>query len=185
MAYFHHDIDFGQTVTRITKVECTTECIANYPSGEPGHLGVRYMRIYLWYSGQWNLVYEPINIPDWFAPYAKITHSLEGNWFNVSKIRLTRYTGESVYPPHMDGDVEYRTFELKAWGNNYVDIGLRYSKGGATYRIGAEAVDSSHKLRIYKGATVYGLPLIPISDPVATPIRINDGISVKALVKLT
>ena len=62
----------------------------------------------------------------------------------------------------------------------YIDIGLRVRKLGSTINIGAKTLDG-HKLRIRKGATTYGIPLVATNDPTASPIRIYDGANVKSL----
>jgi len=63
------------------------------------------------------------------------------------------------------------------------DIGLRYRHGGSTYKIEAQELQSTHKLRIYKDGVIYGIPLVDVSDPNASPIRIYDGSTIKALKK--
>ncbi|MBU4343653.1 MAG: hypothetical protein KJ902_06050 [Candidatus Omnitrophica bacterium] len=65
----------------------------------------------------------------------------------------------------------------------YEDIGLRVYNGSQVVSIGAEILDG-HKLRIRKGDTTCGLPLVDIDAPNASPIRIYDGGSVKALVEI-
>jgi len=74
-------------------------------------------------------------------------------------------------------------YEVQAWGPAYTDIGLRYYKGGVI-AIGVEALGASHKLRIRKGDTTYGIPLLETTDPNASPIRIYSGAALKALPKL-
>ncbi len=63
----------------------------------------------------------------------------------------------------------------------YTDIGIRVHKAAQTIKIGVQALEASHKLRIRKGGTTYGIPLLAISDSNASPVRIYDGSAIKAL----
>ena len=72
---------------------------------------------------------------------------------------------------------------ILALPEGYVDIGLRVRQSGATYVIIAKALEASHKLRIEKAGTTYGIPLLATNDDYASPIRIYDGSDVKALPK--
>lgn len=82
------------------------------------------------------------------------------------------------------------------WGKNYPnsfkifdvyggivhkDIGLRFYTGSSVIKIGCQDLDASHKLRIRKGGTTYGIELVATDDPQASAIRIYDGVAVKAL----
>lgn len=60
------------------------------------------------------------------------------------------------------------------------DIGIRVRTAGGTIKIGAEPLDG-HKLRIRKGDTTYGIPLLATNDANASPVRIYDGANVKSL----
>jgi hypothetical protein len=53
---------------------------------------------------------------------------------------------------------------------------------GVTYALGGETL-GSHRLRIRKGSTTYGVPLVTTSDPLASPLRIYDSGAVKAFPK--
>ena len=70
-------------------------------------------------------------------------------------------------------------YELQAFGQPYDDIGLKYYKGGVK-KIGVESLSASHKLRVRKGSTTYGIPLLTTADIMASGIRIYSG-GVKSL----
>jgi len=63
----------------------------------------------------------------------------------------------------------------------YVDIGLRVFDGEEIKNIACDADAEPHRLRIGKADKIYGIVLVPISDPMASKIHIHDGTSVKAL----
>jgi hypothetical protein len=87
-----------------------------------------------------------------------------------------------------DGSTTYGhiyLYEIEAYGEGYEDIGIRYRSGSTTYIIAGEELLSTHKLRIRKGSTTYGIPLVATNDASASPIRIYDGSAVKALAKYT
>lgn len=67
----------------------------------------------------------------------------------------------------------------------YTDIGLRIRTSTATIKIGVQTLDATHKLRIRKGDTTYGIPLLALDDPSASGLRIYDGANVKALPKVS
>jgi len=68
--------------------------------------------------------------------------------------------------------------------NSYEDIGFRFRKGNETIKIGCVELESDHKLRIHKNGTTYGIPLLATNDPNASPIRVYDGGTTKALPEL-
>ncbi len=76
-------------------------------------------------------------------------------------------------------------YEIEAFGDSYEDIGIRYRSGSTTYKIAAEELLATHKLRIRKGSTTYGIPLVATGDANASPIRIYDGSATYALAKYT
>ncbi len=68
---------------------------------------------------------------------------------------------------------------------SYIDVGLRIKSSGGIVTIGAQTlVEDEHKLRIRKGGTTYGIPLITPGGADDSGIRIYDGSSVKALPKI-
>lgn len=109
-----------------------------------------------------------------------VTYSTPIN--SVSAVRAT----VSVRSWTTEGSITGKAYiyEIEAFGTAYDDIGLKARVGSTTYKIGVETL-STHKLRIRKGSTTYGIPLLATNDPEASPVRINDGASVKALPKAT
>ena len=77
------------------------------------------------------------------------------------------------------GTLYSRIYEIQAFGEPYDDIGLRYYKGGVK-KIGVDTLTASHKLRVRKGSTTYGIPLLTTADTMASAIRIYSG-GVKSL----
>ena len=100
-------------------------------------------------------------------------------WSNVTKIKLIAhgdFYSEFGYP----GALLHATYELRAFGPPpYTDIGIRMRKSGETIKIGVQDLEVTHKLRIRKGDTSYGIPLLVVDDPDASPIRIFNGTDVK------
>jgi hypothetical protein len=66
----------------------------------------------------------------------------------------------------------------------YIDIGIRVRTAGGTITIAAETLTATHKLRIRKGSTTYGIPLLATTDEYASPVRIYDGATVKSIAKV-
>lgn len=80
-----------------------------------------------------------------------------------------------------NSNVTLYIYEVQAWAEVYSDIGLKYSRGGTTYKIGADTLTAAHKLRIRKGGVTYGIPLLSTGDSHASKVRIYSGGAVKAL----
>ena len=69
-------------------------------------------------------------------------------------------------------------------GNVFNDIGIRFYDGSDNIKIGTLPVTASHKLRIDKGGTTYGVPLVATGASDDSNIRIYDGSTTKSLPKL-
>lgn len=82
--------------------------------------------------------------------------------------------GTSTYDTQLQ-DVSYTA---------YIDIGLKFRISGSTITIGALSDLTGQKLRIRNGSTTYALPVVATTNGSASTVRIYDGSSVKALVKL-
>ena len=170
---FEHEIAFSESVNTINKIEVIS--IATCPTG----LGITEFKVYLYYSSQWNLVYTGET-----GTWTKQTDSQTGTWSNVSKIKLY-VKGSANNAPDRPRSINLSNYELRAWGPlNYSDIGLRVRAGASTLKIGTQALDG-HALRIKKGGTTYGIPLIATSDASACGIRIYDGANVKSVPEVT
>jgi hypothetical protein len=78
--------------------------------------------------------------------------------------------------------VTFRLFRIEV--TSFSDIGIRYRNAGVTYKVGAEDLLGTHKVRISYGGVTYGIPLLSTSDPDATPIYVYDGAAVKALASI-
>lgn len=104
--------------------------------------------------------------------------NVTGTWSNVSKIRYRIHVTASI------GDLNgVRVEEFRGWGPTYLDVGLRLRSGAGTLTLGCEALNGHH-LRIRKGGTTYGIPLIDTGGAEDSGLRIFDGSSVKTVPKI-
>lgn len=72
--------------------------------------------------------------------------------------------------------------EIQVTYTAITDIGIRIKTSTGTDIIPAQTL-GTHKLRIRKGATTYGIPLVATTHPYASGLRIYDGSTTKALRK--
>lgn len=106
------------------------------------------------------------------------------NITNVTGIKAYAGAGSSAAGGEGRFDGYAEIFEIQTYGVFYNDIGLRVKTETETIKIGVEDLDDTkHKLRIRKGNTTYGIPLVEVDSSNASPVRIYDGSSVKALPK--
>lgn len=109
-----------------------------------------------------------------------VDQTFTGTWDAVKYIEIQGSCGSSE-----GGSGGANCSELKPYGiSSYKDIGLRIKAGASILKIGVEALTASHKLRIHKNGTTYGIPLVATNDADATGLRIYDGVSIKALPKV-
>lgn len=57
----------------------------------------------------------------------------------------------------------------------HTDIGLRIKSSTEIIKIGVLPLEATHKLRVRKGDTTYGIPLLETNDPFASAVRVCDG----------
>lgn len=142
--------------------------------------------ISLYYANAWNEVYSDTpNVP-YPAGYSTTITMDSLNLSGVSKIK----SSATCFSNRSGGTITSAycgVYELQAWGPKYIDIGLRVRSSSGTVNVGvADASEMSlHKLRIRKGGTTYGIPLLATTDADACGLRIYDGTSVKSLPKVT
>jgi len=74
--------------------------------------------------------------------------------------------------------------EIRVTYTTYTDIGIRMRTSSEVIKIGAQTLESTHALRIRKGDTTYGIPLIAPGGADDSGLRIFDGSAVKALPKV-
>ena len=108
-----------------------------------------------------------------------VDQTFTGTWNAVKYIEFQGSCGSSG-----SGSGGATCSELTPYGIGYDDIGLRIKAGASILKIGVEALTASHKLRIHKNGTTYGIPLVATNDTDATGLRIYDGVSIKALPKV-
>jgi len=172
------EIAFSESVNDINKAEIYHNfgafCVPPGPCGGDGNWYVD-----LYYSGAWHQILNG----SWSTESdTTVLSSSTTGWSDVTKIRL-RADGST------GGNADYivswhKSYELRAWGPpNYSDIGIRMKTSAGIIKIGTQALDG-HKLRIRKGATTYGIPLLTPGGADDSGIRIWDGSAVKALPKV-
>ena len=84
---------------------------------------------------------------------------------------------------NVPGNEQWR-IEKRDLGIVYIDCGLRVRNASQTITIACEPAGTlTSPLRIRKGATTYGIPLVGTSDSSASAIRINTSSGIKALRK--
>lgn len=127
-------------------------------------------------KNEWNKVtFNPLGI-------SKINQS------GVTKICIREYEYDylDVKPP----DDIYQGFDIRpadygsliAYLKVSTGIGIRIYTSSGIIKIQAETL-SGHKLRVRKGGTTYGIPLVATDHADASKIRIYDGSDIKALAK--
>jgi len=111
-----------------------------------------------------------------------------GSGFHADAMETINYSGKTNvtkvrwYCTDVDAGDGGRCYEFRAYGQLYIDMGVRIEQtGAATKSIACEALDE-HKVRISVDDTTYGLPLVVTDSDIASPLRIYDGSSVKAFV---
>ena len=100
----------------------------------------------------------------------KSTITLTGTWRNLQGVKFYLY---GRIGGHTSG-VDIKVYEIYVYGPNYTDAGLRIYDGTSTKTLYVED-SSEHALRIRKGSTNYGIPLIDTSRADASPLRIRKG----------
>lgn len=151
-----------------------------YNDGYTTHDG--YEKTSLFYDGAWHL----IDTQTWGKPNVTgtITITAGGPWKNVTKVKLEVYNNAymSGYPNR--ANATHYTYELRAFGLVYEDIGLRVFDGTKTVSIAVEPSGTlTSPLRIAKNGVIYGIPLVDPGDPYESGIRINTSSGIKALRK--
>lgn len=190
-------------------VNAITTCISQHIFDQPRNVvSIRY-RLYSYASQSYNggtsytvRVEYTLNGSSWSTvPDTGVTGTSNGgeggsshtyNSGDVTKtVNITNCLGIRAYVyslGHSEDGWTYsysRIYEIEALGTAYKDIGIRIQGPNGIIKIGAEDLTPTHKLRIRKGDTTYGIPLLTTNDPDASPVRIYDGSSVKALPKVS
>jgi len=171
---FTAEVDFGESADTISKVALVSE------TGGTG--ACTLCKLSLYYGGAWRDVLTIYSGAG--ANWGKTTDEQTGTWNNVTKIRVTGQGG--CFSSGSPSAATLANYELRAWGPpNYIDIGLRIKTSNGIIKIGCKTLEGAHKLRIRKGGTTYGIPLLATDDASASGVRIFDGSTVKAIKKVT
>jgi len=103
-------------------------------------------------------------------------------WANVTGVRIYIFVQSYAYEGSRYNDTTARIYEIGASG--VMDSKLRLWNGSAVERIGSEPLLSTHKLRMFDGVNVVGIPLVSTSEVYASKARIWTGSSVQSLTKV-
>ena len=126
-----------------------------------------------YYDGSWH------DLATITAPSSTTWYTYNAGYANVSKIKVYCTTYYASGPGYY---AEEYIYTITANGE-YNDSGLRVQKSGSIVSIAYEPLLASHKLRFRKGGTTVGIPLVPTTDSLASPVRIYNGSAIKALMK--
>ncbi len=143
-------------------------------------------RLYLKIGGTWTIVKdEYLNTyregsNSW--AYKDRTLDISSTWANVTGARAWCYGNAYSYEGDRQQLLDQYIYDLSIYRQQNTEI-LRIKTPSTIIGIGRNDLTSSHKLRIQKGGTVYGIPLVETGDPTASKVRVYDGSVVKALVK--
>ena len=153
-------------------------------------------------TGYWTPPLTSLDIYDaiYIREYAKIyntqyhefiTQPLLCTELNNIQWTFTRYTAKGGSDPLWWARTYYSnstSYNTRITGisvdTGLTDINLKYYKSG-TKKIAATTVLDDMQLRIRKGSTTYGLPLVETTDTRSTGHRIYDGSNTKTLVEYT
>jgi len=168
---FTIEIVFDNPVVTLNEVKYW---IAWYNHADAGSYDkYRLLSCSLYYSSAWHEIGTGQSSPV----------TISGPWSNVTKIKIRMYTWtEKLLLGEADIYAGVTLYELEAWGTAHKDIGLRIYTGSSVVKVGCKDLnDGSHKLRVRKDGTTYGIELVATDDSQASGIHIYDGSAVKAL----
>jgi len=128
-----------------------------------------------YYDGAWHTLATDVQLTGTATWY-----NYTAGYTNVTKVRVTAgcyvlFNG----PPRQSISFIYT---ITANGTEIVS-GLKIKTDTAIIQIACEPLRATHKLRLKKAAAIVGIPLVATTDSWASPIRIYDGSSIKALMK--
>jgi hypothetical protein len=178
-------VDFAQLATIVNKVSYDRYWyFYGQGWGEPSYSG--YEKTYLYYGGAWHLIHtHNFNGKGVGAKTdaGLIEITTGGPWTDVSKCKIEAYMIVNA-GGNEAGTIRHYTYELRAFGLVYEDIGLRIFDGTQTVSIAVEPLGTlTSPLRIAKNGVIYGIPLVDVGDPNESGIRINTSSGIKALRK--
>jgi len=136
-----------------------------------------YYKLTTWADNTAFVVLE--NTTPW-TPGSTLTKTFDGTWTKCDYVQIEM---QALVAPAGNTTVNAIAYEIQAWGEEYQDIGLRLKTASGIINIGCDTV-GTHPLRIRKGGTTYGIPLIATGGADDSGIRIYDGASIKTIPKL-
>lgn len=167
-------IAFSESNIRINKIELTLEAFAD--NGDICSYTVKL------YNGNWHTVCS--GSKRYIFPKETITANFR-EYSNVTKLKVeVEAPGHSVVE-YNEGIGIVRIYEIKAWGDKYIDIGLRVYDGTGVIKIACEPAGIlTSPLRIHKNGTTYAVVLVDPLDIWASKIKLRIKSGVKALAKI-
>lgn len=167
-------INFSRSNIIIDKIEFTIQTEVDVAGNSSSGYDVQI------YDGTWHLVSASRSTGH--IEY-QIVMANFSEYSNVSAIKIAlNGAGATEW---RGGGARASIYEIKAWGNNYLDIGLRAYDGSGIVKIACEPVGVlSTPLRIYKNGITYSIVLVDPSDYRASKIKIRTNSGAKALAKI-
>jgi len=104
-------------------------------------------------------------------------------WASVTGVKVFCEANSYAYEGNRYNDTTCQVFEIEAYG--LIDSRIRVYDGASVVKIGSELLNSTHKLRMYNGSSVVGVPLVNTSEAYASDLRLYDGSIVQSLPKVT
>jgi hypothetical protein len=136
-----------------------------------------------YYDGSWHYLDNQHAL----ARDTKTTRDFIETHTNVTKVRVTISSSAGGEGGGVNSSAaQAYLFEVYIYGlPPHKDIGGRIRASTSTIKIGVQDLEATHKVRIRKGNTTYGLKLLATNDPEASGLRIYDGTAVKSLPLVT
>lgn len=166
--YANGTVDYTITLQSIRSISEIKFYVKGFKAGTGSYQNATFA----YYNGSWQ------DLATILTTGTTTWYNYTAGYGNVAKIRVicnvsdpdgANYAGGMIYTMTANGD--------------YNDSGIRIRTSGSTISIACEALLSTHKLRFQKGNTTVGISLVPTTDILASPLRMYDGNSVKALMK--
>lgn len=172
--WYKAEVGFDTVKPRIDRVEHLFSATITGTGGGAGGVIIS-----LYYGGQWNQIDTLVFVlgGELFPKQTRVI-TTGGPWYNVGGVKVEASGGGSYCTIYM------YTYEIRAFGQSYIDIGLRVFNGSQTVIIACEPDDNvTSPLRIAKDSKTYGVALVEPGDASDSGIRINTSSGIKALRK--
>lgn len=149
---------------------------------DDGNGGWRHYYIQLRINGVWTTINQ-YDIKDALGSnqwgYESYVRDLTTGWDNVTGARIYSYVHSYSYEGDRQQFGRLYLYEFNVYREAIIEI-FRVHRAAGQQKIGCVELNG-HKLRMRKGGTTFGLPLVATTDPQASAVRIYDGAAVKSL----